>query len=108
MSRFAVAAAVAVFTAAAALGADPSDFGVPAAPRLDRNDEPSGSGAVGLVLAVLDVVLVLLLWRMVRRRGLTAASKTLLLGAIVVLPAIVVFLATANGMQRVHDGRCVR
>jgi nitrate/TMAO reductase-like tetraheme cytochrome c subunit len=36
---------------------------------------------------------------MVRRRGVTTTSKALLLGAIVVLPAIVVFLATAHGMQ---------
>ena len=48
---------------------------------------------------LLDLVLVVFLWRMVRRRGVTTASKALLLGAIVVLPAIVVFLATAHGMQ---------
>jgi nitrate/TMAO reductase-like tetraheme cytochrome c subunit len=98
MRRFAVAAAVAVFSAAAALGADPSDFGVPP-PHGWIGTTGEWIRGIGLVLAALDVVLVLLLWRMVRRRGLTAASKTLILGAIVVLPAIVVFLATANGMS---------
>ena len=98
MRRFAVAAAVVVLTAAAALGADPSDFGVPS-PHGWIGTTSEWIRAVGLVLAVLDVVAILFLWRMVHRRGLTSASKTLILGAIVVLPAIVVFLATAHGMS---------
>ena len=97
-SRFAVAAAVAVLTAASALGADPSDFGVPP-PHGWIGTTGEWIRGVGLVLAVLDVVLILALWRMVRRRGLTAASKSMIFGAIVVLPAIVVFLATATGMS---------
>src|SRR5262245_37859423 len=98
MRRIAAAAGVAVLWAAAALGAGPSDFGVPP-PHGWIGTTDDWMRGIGLVLAVLDVALILFLWGMVRRRGLTAASKTLILGAIVVLPAIVVFLATAHGMS---------
>jgi cytochrome c nitrite reductase small subunit len=95
--RFAVAAVAAVLSAAA-LGADPSDFGVPS-PHGWIGTTSEWIRGVGLVLAILDVVLLVVIWRMVRSRGVTTASKAMLLGGIVVLPAIVVFLATAHGMQ---------
>jgi cytochrome c nitrite reductase small subunit len=98
MGRFAAAAAVAVLTAAAALGADPSDFGVPP-PHGWIGTTSEWIRGVGLVLAILDIALVVFIWQWVRRRGITTASKALLLGGIVVLPAIVIFLATAHGMQ---------
>ena len=97
MRRFA-ASAVAAVLSAAALYADPSDFGVPS-PHGWVGTTSDWIRGVGLVLAVLDVVLLVMIWRMVRRRGVTTASKAMLLGGIVVLPAIVVFLATAHGMQ---------
>jgi nitrate/TMAO reductase-like tetraheme cytochrome c subunit len=83
---------------AQALRADPRDFGVP---------EPHGwigttsqwLQGVGLVFAVLNIVLILVVWRLIRRRGVTTVSKSLLFGSILVLPIIVTFLATAHGMQ---------
>src|SRR5262249_40259223 len=83
---------------AQALRADPRDFGVP---------EPHGwigttsqwLQGVGLVFAILNIVLILVVWRLVRRRGVTTVSKSLLFGSILVLPIIVTFLATAHGMQ---------
>jgi len=91
-------AAAAGLLAAASLFADPKDFGVP---------EPHGwigttnewIRGVGLLLGVLNLVLLVWIWRSVRARGVTGQSKALLFGAILVLPVIVVFLATAHGMQ---------
>lgn len=54
---------------------------------------------VGLIVGLLDLVLLVVIWRMIRRRGVTSQSKALLLGAILVLPAVAVFLATAHAMQ---------
>ena len=90
-------AAALLILAAGPLAADPRDFGVP---------EPHGwigttsewIQGVGLVFAVLNLILLVVIWGMVRRRGVTAASKAMLLGAIVVIPIVVVFLATAHGM----------
>jgi cytochrome c nitrite reductase small subunit len=78
--------------------ADPRDFGVP---------EPHGwigttsqwLQGIGLVFAVLNVLLILIVWRIIRTRGVTTISKSLLFGAVLVLPTIVTFLATAHGMQ---------
>src|SRR5262249_1760446 len=91
-------AAAAGLLAAAPLLAHPRDFGVP---------EPHGwigttnqwIQGVGLAFAVLNVAVLVWIWRSVRARGVTAQSKALLFGAILVLPVIVVFLATAHGMQ---------
>ena len=79
--------------------ADPRDFGVP---------EPHGwigttsqwIQGIGLVLAVLDLLLLIAIGRAVKRRGLTTTSKALLFGGIVILPAMVAFLATVHGMQQ--------
>jgi cytochrome c nitrite reductase small subunit len=84
---------------ASPLGADPREFGVP---------EPHGwvgttsqwIQGVGLAFAALNLVLLVLVWRMLRRKGVTAASRALLLGTIVLIPIVVVFLATAHGMQQ--------
>jgi len=92
------ASVVFAFLGAASLAADPSDFGVP---------EPHGwigttsewIRGVGLVFALLNLVLLVWIWRSVRSRGVTATSKAMLFGAILVLPVMVVFLATAHGMQ---------
>lgn len=91
-------AAVLLFLSAGPLLADPRDFGVP---------EPEGwlgttsqwIQGVGLVFAILDLVLLAVVWRMIRRRGVTAASKALLFGTIFLIPLFVVFLSTAHGMQ---------
>jgi cytochrome c nitrite reductase small subunit len=53
----------------------------------------------GLVFGFLNLVLLVVVWRMLKRQGVTAVSKALLFGSILVLPVIVVFLATAHGMQ---------
>lgn len=53
----------------------------------------------GLVFAALNLALLAAVWVNVRRRGVTAISKALLFGSILVVPVIVVFLATAHGMQ---------
>lgn len=95
MKRFAAAA---LFLAANSLLADPRDFGVP---------EPEGwigttsewIRGVGLVFGLLNLALLFVVLRMVRRRGVTSASKAMLLGTLVVIPVFVVFLATTHGMQ---------
>ena len=87
-----------LFLASSSLPADPREFGVP---------EPHGwvgttsqwVQGVGLVFALLNLVLLVVIWQMIRRRGVTAVSKALLFGAVIVLPVIVVFLATAHGME---------
>jgi cytochrome c nitrite reductase small subunit len=54
---------------------------------------------IGIAFAILNLVLLAAVWVSLRRRGLTAVSKAFLFGSILVLPVIVVFLATAHGMQ---------
>ncbi|HEY1252677.1 MAG TPA: NapC/NirT family cytochrome c [Thermoanaerobaculia bacterium] len=54
---------------------------------------------VGISFAVLNLVLLAAVWISLRRRGITTISKAFLFGSILVLPVIVVFLATAQGMQ---------
>src|SRR5262249_26302363 len=91
-------AASLLFLGAASLAADPRDFGVP---------EPHGwlgttsewIRGVGLVFAGLNLILLVWIWRSVRGEGVTGQAKALLFGGILVLPVIVVFLATAHGMQ---------
>jgi nitrate/TMAO reductase-like tetraheme cytochrome c subunit len=92
------AVALAAFLAPAALAGAPRDFGVPD-PRGWLGTTNQWIQGVGLVFAALNLILIVVLWRMVRRRGVTAASKAMLLGAIVVLPVVVLFLATAHGMS---------
>ena len=92
-------AAVALLLAAAApLLADPSDFGVPQ-PHGWIGTTSEWMRGVGLLLAILNLVLLVWIWRSVRSRGVTATSKAMLFGAILVLPVMVVFLATAHGMD---------
>ena len=92
-----VAAAVLLLTAGS-LVASPPDFGVPQ-PHGWLGTTNQWIQGIGLVFAVFNLVLLALIWRMVRRQGVTAASKALLFGAILVVPVVVVFLATAHGMQ---------
>jgi hypothetical protein len=83
--------------AAGTLLADPRDFGVP---------EPHGwvgttnqwVQGVGIVFAVFNLILLAVIWRLISKRGVTAISKALLFGAIMVIPLVVIFLATAHGM----------
>ena len=54
---------------------------------------------VGLLFAAFNLVLLVVIWRMIRKNGVTAVSKAMLFGAILVVPTVVVFLATAHGMS---------
>ena len=90
--------AVFLLLSARALGASPQDFGVPQ-PHGWIGTTNQWIQGIGLIFAVFNLVLLLLIWRMMRRQGVTAASKALLFGAILVVPVVVVFLATAHGMQ---------
>jgi cytochrome c nitrite reductase small subunit len=92
------AAAAVLLAAAAPLLADPSDFGVPQ-PHGWVGTTSEWMRGVGLLLAVLNLVLLVWIWRSVRSRGVTSTSKAMLFGAILVLPVMVVFLATAHGMD---------
>jgi nitrate/TMAO reductase-like tetraheme cytochrome c subunit len=87
-----------LLAAAAPLFADPSDFGIPQ-PHGWIGTTSEWIRGIGLLLAVLTLVLLVWIWRSVRSRGVTATSKALLFGAILVLPVMVVFLATAHGMD---------
>jgi nitrate/TMAO reductase-like tetraheme cytochrome c subunit len=86
-----------LFLAAGALAADPRDFGVPQ-PRGWIGTTSQWVQGVGLAFAAFNLILLVVIWQMIRRRGVTAVSKALLLGAILVIPIVVVFLATAHGM----------
>jgi len=55
---------------------------------------------LGLIFALFNLVLLLVIWRSIGRGGVTTASKALLFGAILVLPIVVVFLATAHGLEQ--------
>ena len=91
--------AAALFSGAAALTAAQPDLGVP---------EPHGwigttsqwIQGVGIFFALLNLVLLAVIWSSLRRRGLTSVSRALLFGGIMVVPVVVVFLATAHGMQK--------
>lgn len=54
---------------------------------------------IGIIFALLNLVLLVVIWTQLRRGRVSTVSKALLFGAILVLPVIVVFLATANGMR---------
>ena len=84
--------------AAAPLLADPSEFGVPQ-PHGWIGTTQDWIQGVGLVFAALNLALLVWIWRHLRSGGVSTNSKALLFGAILVLPVIVVFLATAHGMQ---------
>jgi cytochrome c nitrite reductase small subunit len=86
-----------LFFAASLLLADPRDFGVPE-PRGWIGTTSQWLQGMGILFAVLNLVLLFVIWRMIRKRGVTAVSKALLFGAVLVLPVVVVFLATAHGM----------
>lgn len=86
------------FLAAVALVADPRDFGVPA-PRGWIGTTSEWLQGIGIVFALLDLVLLAAIWWMIRTRGVTSISKVFLFGAVLILPVIVVFLATAHGME---------
>jgi nitrate/TMAO reductase-like tetraheme cytochrome c subunit len=89
-----------LWLAAWPLAAGPPDFGVPE-PRGFVGTTSQWIQGVGFALAVLDFVLLVVIWRLIRKKGVTRSSKTLLLGAVVVIPAVVVFLATAHGMHAI-------
>ena len=54
---------------------------------------------IGIAFALLNLLLLAAVWISLRRRGVTTISKAFLFGSILVLPVIVVFLATAHGMS---------
>jgi cytochrome c nitrite reductase small subunit len=87
-----------LFFASSFLLADPREFGVPE-PRGWIGTTSQWVQGIGIVFALLNLALLFVIWRMIRRRGVTAVSKALLFGAILVLPVIVVFLATDHGME---------
>jgi nitrate/TMAO reductase-like tetraheme cytochrome c subunit len=94
------AAGALLWLAAGTLAAGPPDFGVPA-PHGWIGTTSQWIQGVGFALAALDLVLLVIIWRMIRQRGVTRTSKALLLGAILVIPGVVVFLATAHGMHAI-------
>jgi cytochrome c nitrite reductase small subunit len=96
--RSRLAAILVSFFATGWLKAGPQEFGVPQ-PRGWIGTTSQWIQGVGLAFAVFNLLLLLVVWRMVRTRGVTPPSKALLLGTIVVIPIVVVFLATAHGMQ---------
>ena len=77
--------------------ADPQDFGVPQ-PHGWIGTTSQWVQGVGLLFAVFNLILLVVIWRLIRKRGVTVVSKALLFGAILVVPIVVVFLATAHGM----------
>lgn len=83
---------------AAPEAAGPLDLGVPP-PHGWVGTTTQWMQGVGLIVGVLDLILLVVIWRMIQRKGVTSQSKALLLGAILVLPAVAVFLATAHAMQ---------
>jgi len=54
---------------------------------------------IGIVFALLNLALLVAIWIQLRRGKVSTVSKALLFGAILVLPVVIVFLATANGMR---------
>ena len=91
-------AGAALFFAAIPVLADPPALGVPQ-PKGWIGTTSEWVQGVGIVFAVFNLVLLILIWRMLRVHGLTSVSKALLFGAILVVPVVVVFLATAHGMD---------
>lgn len=87
-----------LFLSAGLLSADPRDFGVPE-PRGWVGTTSQWLQGIGIVFAILNLILLFVIWQLIRRRGVTAVSKALLFGSVLVLPVVVVFLATAHGME---------
>jgi nitrate/TMAO reductase-like tetraheme cytochrome c subunit len=54
---------------------------------------------IGIIFALLNLVLLVVIWVQLRRGQVSTVSKALLFGSILVIPVFVVFLATAHGMQ---------
>ena len=54
---------------------------------------------LGLAFAVLNIILLLYLWRVARRSGLTSMGKQLMFVTVAVLPVAVVFFSYSYGMQ---------
>lgn len=91
-------AATFLFLIASSLSAGPRDFGVPQ-PHGWIGTTSQWIQGIGIAFAVFNLVLLAIVWRILARRGVTAVSKALLFGSILVVPVFVVFLATAHGMQ---------
>jgi cytochrome c nitrite reductase small subunit len=94
-SRFAGASFL--FASVPLLG-DPRTFGVPQ-PKGWIGTTSQWVQGVGITFALFNLVLLVVLWRMLRVGGVTSVSKALLFGGILVIPIVVVFLATAHGME---------
>ncbi|MFY9549560.1 MAG: NapC/NirT family cytochrome c [Thermoanaerobaculia bacterium] len=84
--------------AADRLAASPERFGVPQPHGWIGTTNQWIRGA-GIAFAIFNLVLLLVIWRKLRRGEVSTVSKALLFGAILVIPVFVVFLATAHGMQ---------
>ena len=91
-------AAAGLMASASPLAAGPLDFGVPP-PQGWIGTTHQWIQGIGLVLAVVNLVVLFVIWRMLRRKRVTTLSKALLFGAVLVIPVVVVFLATAHGME---------
>jgi NapC/NirT cytochrome c family, N-terminal region len=91
--------AAVLFFAAATLRADPREFGVPA-PRGWIGTTSQWLQGVGIAFAIFNLFVLALIWVTLRRRGVTAISKALLLGGILVIPIVVSVFATAHGMEQ--------
>jgi nitrate/TMAO reductase-like tetraheme cytochrome c subunit len=92
------AACALLWLAAGPLAAGPPDFGVPQ-PKGWIGTTNQWIQGVGLTFALFNLILLVVVWRMIRRHQVTTTSKALLFGAILVVPLVVIFLATAHGMQ---------
>jgi cytochrome c nitrite reductase small subunit len=55
--------------------------------------------SLGIAFAVLDLAILVSLWRRVRTSGLTSASKQLLFFAVAILPLTIVFFAYYYGLE---------
>lgn len=86
----------------AAAAAEPN--GVPR-PRGWMGTETDWARGLGIAFAVLDLILLLSLWRSSRRAGITPGSKQLLPIAIVVLPLAIVFFGYSFGLEASKDVR---
>ena len=94
----ALAAPLALFlTAPAALVADTS-FAVPR-PHGWIGTADEWARGLGIGFALLDLLLLFLAWRALRRTGESPLSKELLFGGILVLPLAVVFFAYSYGLE---------
>jgi nitrate/TMAO reductase-like tetraheme cytochrome c subunit len=91
-------AALAVLAADRLLAAPETEGGVPP-PHGWIGTTNEWIRGVGIVFALLNLVLLVVIWTQLRRGRVSTVSKALLFGAILVLPVIVVFLATATGMR---------